>query len=85
MNNETTTWNIWLSNLLTLSGLSVEELEPIRKNVLIWYRCGENFDTAAETAKLWIKLRKEEIRKQEMAEKDTPKRLFAHAIKGGLK
>lgn len=84
MTNETMTWNGWLHEVLSTAKVSVDELEPFRDKVLRWFQAGEPVWMAADTLRMAVKERKNQIRIEEQANKDMPKNLLKHAIIGGL-
>lgn len=70
MTNETTPRQIWMHNVITGAGVSVEDAAPFRAKLGLWYTAGESIDMAASTLKWLVPESKRQLRLEELAKAD---------------
>lgn len=67
MTNSTVPRHIWMHEVVTGAGCTVEEAEPFRERLNRWYSAGEPIGQAAHDLKFMVRQSKVEMRDDGMA------------------
>lgn len=77
---ETTPRHIWMHEVISAAGVTVEEAKPFRDKLLLWYRSGESVALAAPGLNFAVRQRAIEIQKDRVEGIETLRAAYRASI-----
>lgn len=68
--NQTTPRQIWMHEVISLAKVSVEDANPFRDKLNLWYSSGESIEMAADTLRWLVPESKRQMRIEQMSKAD---------------